>query len=99
MININDLNVNRVGPVEKIEQSEIGNKYQSRSGLNFGELVLAEVLKNKKPEEKKVEKEPETSRDNKLLDDMKASIAASYSIMNSFLIKNQKKGDKNDRSK
>ena len=92
-------------PVDDIKKSEIDNKYQSHSGLDFADLMVAEILKNKRPEEKEHllmcqkksdnDKTPQTT-----MDETKIAIANSYSIMNTFLQKNLKeKEDKNDRSK
>ena len=95
------------GPVNEIKKSEIGNKYQSHSRLNFGELVLAEVLKNKKSEEKEFllgkkteEKESTDTRD--YLDEARLAMVNSFAIMNTFLPwkKSIKKEEvKNERSK
>ena len=90
-----DLFVDRVGPVNGVKETEIGDKNQAQSsGLNFGEL-LAEAQRNKEDAEKKVEVNQPTPQQQQA-DEARMSMASSFAILNSFLReKNLKKKEEN----
>ena len=101
---INDLVVNRVEPVDEISRSEIGKKYQSHSsGLNFDEMLVAEVLKNKTPEEKELlvgKKEPiQNPSHQDRLDEARMAIANSFTLMSSFIKERNLKKKEEDRGR